>query len=102
MSQKYTIQAEARFGPTFAPNILHDSPHLRVVIIALRAGQEIAAHTGDEGVFFVAAGRGRFYGDGGDVDIEAGAIVIVGAGERRGWFAEDDLTVLVARAAPEA
>lgn len=100
MSKKLTLSQEARYREAgFQPNVLHDLAHFRVVVIALKKGQEIQPHEGDDGMFYVADGEGIFYAQEGDIDITAGDIVIVEHGERRGMRAVEDLLVLVARAA---
>lgn len=99
MSKKLTLKNEARYSEVgFTPNVLHDVSPLRVVVIALKKGQEIQPHAGEDGMFYIAEGEGIFYTQEGDIDITAGDIVIVEQGERRGMRAVEDLLVLVARA----
>lgn len=99
MSKKLNIAQEAKYSEGgFAPNVIHDLFPLRVVVIALRSGQEIQPHPGEDGMFYVAEGEGIFYAQEGDIDIIAGDIVVVEQGERRGMRAVGDLLVLVARA----
>lgn len=99
MSKKLTLSHETKYSEVgFQPNVLHDLPHFRVVVIALKKGQEIKPHAGDDGMFYVAEGEGIFYSQEGDIDITSGDIIIVEHGERRGIRAVKDLSVLVARA----
>ncbi|WP_109508732.1 cupin domain-containing protein [Nocardioides speluncae] len=73
------------------------TPDLSVGTYSLRAGaaDPQSPHTEDE-VYVVTGGRGRFTSDGRTVDVAAGTVLFVGAGEvHRFHDIVEDLAVLV-------
>lgn len=68
----------------FMPTIAYVSPTLKLPVICLMPGQQIPPHPGATGMFYVLEGKGVFTVGDDKIDISAGSLIIVPAGEIRG------------------
>jgi len=74
--------------------ILHESEELKVVLVALAAGQALPDHPGPAACFHILSGSGAVVVDGTAHPVTAGATVIAGSGSRRSVRAEVPLVFL--------
>ena len=83
--------------------VLYDTPELKSILVSLKSGQDIPAHTtSSEVVMHVVSGEGSFY-KGSDVpDVKEGALVVCGPNEPHGIKAKTDMVVLVAKVPGDA
>ncbi|MGH9110603.1 MAG: cupin domain-containing protein [Acidimicrobiales bacterium] len=75
-------------------SLLHESPELKVVLVALGAGQGLPDHPGPAACFHFLDGRGEVLIDGRPEAVSAGATVIVPPGARRGVRTSSGLVFL--------
>lgn len=68
-------------GPSVS--LLHESPQLKVVLVALAAGQGLPDHPGPAACFHFLDGEGEVVVDGHAVAVAAGATLIVPSGGHR-------------------
>lgn len=78
------------------PNIslLHESPELRVLLVALAAGQGLPEHPGPATCFHFLDGEGEVVVDGQAVAVAAGATMIVPSGAYRSVRTDSGLVFL--------
>lgn len=74
--------------------VLHESEELKVVLVALAAGQALPDHPGPAASFHILSGSGAVVIDDAAHPVEAGATVIAGSGSRRSVRAETALVFL--------
>lgn len=95
------LASQAEFSDV-GPNkkILYETPELTSILISLKVGQEIPAHTlSSEVIMHVVSGEGRFYTGSGTPEVKEGALVVCGPNEPHGIMAKTDMVVLVAKVA---
>lgn len=68
-------------GPGVIP--LHQSDALRVVLVGLEPGQQLPPHRGPDASFSILDGEGVMVIGDDEVDVAAGALVVVPGGEMR-------------------
>lgn len=69
------------------PQVLHQDDTTKVIVVGLEPGGEIPLHPGNAGVYHFLEGAATMNVDGQDLDVRAGATVIVPAGVPRGMKA---------------
>lgn len=74
--------------------LLHESPELKVVLVALAAGQGLPEHPGPAACFHILDGQGVVLVDGEQVPVSAGATVVVPTGAVRAVRASTPLVFL--------
>lgn len=74
--------------------VLHESSELKVVLVGLEAGQGLPAHPGPAASFHFLDGNGVMVVGTEDVDVAAGATVVVPAGATRAVRATSRLVFL--------
>jgi quercetin dioxygenase-like cupin family protein len=87
-----SIVAPRDDGPDVA--VLHESAELKVVLVALAAGQALPAHPGPAASFHILSGTGAVVIDGVAHPVSAGATVIAASGTRRSVRAASALVFL--------
>lgn len=94
------LAAQAEFsdvGPK--KKVLYETPALTTMLVALRGGHEIPAHTvNSEVVMHVIKGEGSFYTGSGTHEVKEGNLVVCAPDEPHGIAAKTDMIVLVAKA----
>ncbi|MBI5184846.1 MAG: cupin domain-containing protein [Nitrospinae bacterium] len=85
------IKERTRFSPQFAPQILRMDAKFKVPLICMEPGQEIPPHPSATGVFYIISGSATMTIAGKEVDVEAGNMVFVEAGETRGIRAKEKM-----------
>ncbi|HEV8585606.1 MAG TPA: cupin domain-containing protein [Methylomirabilota bacterium] len=102
---KIRLAEHAKFQPDKMAKIaLHGTPRAQVDLYCLEPGQaqKVHAHDGQDKVYVVLDGRGRFTLDGAEHALEAGEALVAAAGSQHG-VANDSgkrLTLLVFMAPP--
>lgn len=93
------LAAQAEFsdaGPK--KKVLCETSSLTSILVALRGGHEIPAHTvGSEVVMHVIKGEGSFYTGSGTQEVKEGSLVVCAPDEPHGISAKSDMIVLVAK-----
>lgn len=79
-------------GP--AVTVLHESPELKVVLVALGAGQGLPAHPGPAASFHFLDGHGEMTVGDDELAVSAGATVVVPTGAKRAVRARSTLVFL--------
>ena len=74
--------------------VLHESAELKVVLVALAAGQGLPQHPGPTASFHVLSGTGAVVVDDREHPVSAGATVVAGSGTRRAVRATSSLVFL--------
>lgn len=95
------IASHAEFSNA-GPNkkVLYETPVLTSILVSLKGGQEIPAHTlPSEVIMHVVSGEGSFYTGSGTQEVKEGSLVVCGPDEPHGIKAKADMVVLVAKAA---
>lgn len=87
-----SVVAARDVGPDVA--VLHESAELKVVLVALAAGQGLPAHPGPAASFHVLSGTGTVVVDEVEHPVSAGATVIAASGTRRAVRAASPLVFL--------
>lgn len=77
----HEVVAHQEAGPDVA--LLHEAGDLKVVLVALNAGQALPPHPGPSACFHILSGTGAVVVDGAEHPVEAGATVIARAGTHR-------------------
>lgn len=75
-------------------NTLHESSELKVVLVALGAGQRLPAHLGPAACFHILRGTGAVLVDDEEIAVTPGATVIAPTGARRSVRADTPLVFL--------
>lgn len=96
------VPVDLKEKAVFLPNrpgtqLVHGSENMRVVVFALRAGQEVPAHVSpSEVLMHVVSGRGTFLVTEGTRKVAAGDLVVCAPNEPHGMAAapDEDLIVL--------
>lgn len=70
------------------------TPHLKAVLVGLRAGQSIPSHPSPEAVYHFLQGSGTMTVDDQNFSIDAGVTIVVPPGSRRGMKATSDIVFL--------
>lgn len=72
--------------------VLYTSPHLQLVLMSLKGGEEIGEEVHDENdqFFRVEAGRGKCIIDGNEYEIKDGDVIVVPAGASHNVINVDD------------
>lgn len=88
-----------RGAVTFAPDapsvtVLHESTDLKVVLVALNAGQQLPSHPGPAACFHILDGSGTVLVDDEQIAAPAGCTVIAPPGSRRSVRADTALVFL--------
>lgn len=79
----------------FNPKAIFENERVKVILGYFKAGQFIPAHTpGVDLVLFVIEGQGEVLAGEDRFPLEAGQLVVVPAGVRRGILSRTDMTVL--------
>ncbi len=79
----------------YVSQLLHASPHMRVVLFALQTGQEVKAHTSpSEVLMHVVKGRGTILSGDAQYPVAQGAVVICRSLEPHGFRAEEEMIIL--------
>lgn len=89
--ERIDLKEKASFSEQFAPLILKASPGYKIPLICMKPGQEIPAHPGGTGVFYIVSGKGVMTVDGRAHEVQAGNLVLVDEGESRGIRATETL-----------
>jgi quercetin dioxygenase-like cupin family protein len=79
------------------PQILWDTPNLRVIVGGLKAGQQIPSHPEAQALYYFLEGNGVMIVDAEQIVVEPGVTVIVPDGATRGMTAQTTLVFLGAR-----
>lgn len=87
-----TVAGDAADGP--AVSVLHESTELKVVLVALGAGQGLPVHTGPAASFHFLDGHGAMTVGDDDVEVSAGATVVVASGAERAVRTDSALVFL--------
>jgi quercetin dioxygenase-like cupin family protein len=88
-------------GARPATALLHDEPNVRVVAFHVAPGQEIPPHKSPSTVLVhVVQGRGRFRGEDGEAELEAGRSAVYAPGELHAIAADDEPLSFLAIIAP--
>jgi quercetin dioxygenase-like cupin family protein len=74
--------------------LLHESPELKVVLVGLEGGQALPVHPGPAASFHFLDGQGVMVVDTEEVEVAAGATVVVPTGASRGVRATSRLVFL--------
>ena len=74
--------------------LLHESPELKVVLVGLEVGQALPVHPGPSASFHFLDGQGVMVIDAEEVEVAAGATVVVPTGAARGVRAISRLVFL--------
>lgn len=74
--------------------VLHESPELKVVLVALATGQSLPEHPGPAACFHFLDGQGTMLVGKEQVAVSAGATVVVPSGARRAVRASSPLVFL--------
>lgn len=82
--------------------VLHESLELKVVLVGLRAGQSLPEHPGPAAAFHFLDGAAVMAVDAEQIEVTAGATVVVPPGGVRGVRAITDVAFLGSLADPEA
>lgn len=88
----HQVVAHREAGPDVA--VLHESPELKVVLVALAAGQALPDHPGPAASFHVLSGAGAVVVDGVEHRVAAGATVVAAPGTRRAVRATSPMVFL--------
>ncbi len=86
------VVAVRDIGPDVA--VLHESAELKVVLVALAAGQGLPAHPGPAASFHILSGTGTVVVDEVEHPVSAGATVVAGSGTRRAVRATSPMVFL--------
>jgi quercetin dioxygenase-like cupin family protein len=95
------LASQAEFSDA-GPNkkVLYETPELTSILISLKGGQNIPAHTlASEVIMHVVSGEGSFYTGSGTPEVKEGSLVVCGPNEPHGIMAKTDMVVLVAKVA---
>lgn len=77
----FKLAQEEEFSPEhYVPKFLHTSEKVRVILLCLEAGQEIAPHTSPEATLHVVKGRGSITVGEEEMPVQGGTLVVVPAG----------------------
>ena len=87
-----TVVAARDSGPDVA--VLHESAELKVVLVALAAGQGLPPHPGPTASFHILSGTGAVVIDEVEHPVSAGATVVAASGTRRSVRATSPLVFL--------
>lgn len=80
--------------------VLYETPVLTSILVSLKGGQEIPAHTlKAEVIMHVVTGEGSFHTVSGAQAVKEGALVVCAPNEPHGIMAKTDMVVLVAKVA---
>lgn len=88
------LREKVLFNESFRPQILCAAPDAKVPLICLEPGQEIPAHPGGTGIFYVLEGEGIMYLDGEEIGLLKGKVVIAPDGSKRGIKGVERLIVV--------
>ena len=86
------IKDRVEFADEFRPRILKMAEGYKVPLICLEPGQEIPPHPSSTGIFYILSGSGVMTIEGEEVEVRAGNIIFIDAGETRGIRALQRLT----------
>ncbi len=79
----------------FNPKLIYENPRQKVILGYFKAGQFIPAHTpGVDLTLYIIEGEGEVLAADDRFNVEAGKLVVVPQGIRRGILARTDMTVL--------
>lgn len=78
----------------FKPQILSVTPDLKIPFICMEDGQMIPPHPGGTGIFYVIEGVALFTVDGEKREVEAGSVIVVPEGAKRGVEAKGRLVAI--------
>jgi quercetin dioxygenase-like cupin family protein len=87
-----TVVAAQDTGPDVV--VLHESPELKVVLVALAVGQRLPAHPGPAASFHILSGTGAVVIDEVEHPVSAGATVVAVPGTHRSVLATSPLVFL--------
>lgn len=93
------LLSQAEFSDA-GPNkkVLYDSPELTGILVALKGGQEIPAHSAPyEVVMYVVSGEGFFHKGDQTPAVKPGSLTVFGSDEPHGIKAKSDMVVLIAK-----
>lgn len=79
-------------GPS--PTTLMETPHLKAVLVGLRAGQAIPRHPSPEAIYHFLKGSGTMTVDDESYTVGPGATVVVPDGSQRGITADSDIVFI--------
>lgn len=79
---------------------LHVSPELKVVLVGLNVGQALPVHDGPSALFHILEGAGVMVVGSEEVEVAAGATVVVPTGAARGVRATSTLVFLASLGDP--
>lgn len=82
----------AEHGPSIT--ILMDTPHLKALLVGLRADQAIPVHPSPEAIYHFVQGTGTMTVDDETYSVEPGTTVLVPDGSRRGIAAQTDIVFI--------
>jgi len=88
-------QEESFSSEHYVPKFLHSSDKVRVLLLCLEAGQEIPPHTSPEATLYVVKGKGTITVGEEPVSVEAGTLVVVGAGVSHAVKSQEQMSLLV-------
>lgn len=78
--------------------VLAETPELTTILISLKAGQEIPAHSLPlEIIMHVVSGEGSFYKGTENPEVKSGALVVFEPNEPHGVRAKTDMVVLLVK-----
>jgi quercetin dioxygenase-like cupin family protein len=86
------IKDRVEFADEFRPRILKVADGFKVPLICMEPGQEIPPHPSGTGIFFIVSGAGVMTIEGEEVEVSAGNMIFIDAGEARGIKATEKLT----------
>lgn len=97
--QPVDVVAEAQFNADkVQPKVLYSSQNLRVFVVAMRAGQEVAPHPSTLAIFCILKGRGTFSIDDLNYPVQAGSLLVGADGTSRGLKCDEEIILVGARA----
>lgn len=80
------------YGPSMT--ILMETPHLKALLVGLRADQAIPRHPSPEAIYHFLQGTGTMTVDDESYPVEPGVTVIVPDGSQRGMVAQSDIVFI--------
>lgn len=90
----YQKEKEYQAG-RFNPKVIFENERQKVILGYFKAGQFIPAHTpGVDLVLYIIEGQGEVLAGKDRFPVEAGKLIVVPAGLRRGILAQTDMTIL--------
>lgn len=87
----FDLNERAVFKEQFAPQIMRADAQCKIPLICMNPGQEIPAHPGAFGVFYIVKGSAVMTINGREQTVKAGNMIFVEKGEARGIRAVETL-----------